>query len=161
MLLYPRARAQCETGSTQFALLGVIVALCLVAFAATAAFSLGGSRPGAPSVRDAPALSLARTAVEAAYIVSGDHEGSYSHVGLLSLRKAGGLPIARGHGAAWLSSASGHGGSFHATVTASSGDTFTVSRATDGSLSHTCSVQMTRATGSGCVGVGSAGTGTW
>lgn len=156
--VYRRARS--EAGATQVAFLGVVVALSVVVVAAMAAFTVGHSRTAPPAARDASAQTMAQKAVEAAYIVSGAHHGFYDHVGLLNLHKAGGVSFAPSHSNAWLSSASGHGATFVATVTAPSGDTFTVSRSNDGGLSRTCTV-LGAAAGSGCGHVDATGNGSW
>jgi hypothetical protein len=154
-------RARSEAGSTQFAFLGVIVALSLVVAAAIATVTVGHPRSVQPVARDASAQAVARRAVEAAYIVSGVHHGSYDHVGLLSLHKAAGVSFKPSSTSAWVSSASGHGQTFAATVTAPTGATYTVSRASDGTLSHTCKVAVSAAASSGCLHVDATGNGSW
>ena len=103
------------------------------------AASPGGSSPAAGARDDALALAVVRSAQAAAETIAVDANGNYSGVNAQAIHKlAPTVPITRG-AAAYLSRASGAASTYVLTATSASGDTFTITRRSDGSVQHACS----------------------
>jgi hypothetical protein len=156
--LHTRLRAQ--AGAGQVAVIGVALGLCVLVGAAFALFNSTSVRPPAAN-RDLSAQRVALQASEAASSLAGEHHGSFATVGLLSLHKDTLVPIRPAGGDAWLSAAAGTAHTYSLTVSASDGNTFTITRASDGSLSGTCHVVAGAGAGSGCEHVDASGAGVW
>lgn len=130
------------------------VMLVLLSVSAVAGAFAGNSSGGVYAER------VALAAQEAAQISAGDHHGSYVRVGLLQLRKTGGVPITPSAHGAWVSSVRSSRAGFSVTVTdGPSRDTFTITRASDGTVTRTC--QVSHFALGACHNLNAAGAGTW
>jgi type IV pilus assembly protein PilA len=153
MLSKLRRRAQDEKGFTLIELLVVILIIGILAAIAIPSFLNQKTK-----ATDASAKELARTSQTAAETYSTDHNGSYANMTAAALNTIEPtIQTAAGNNNAYLSdvTVSGGGTGYSVTATSTSSNTYTVTRAADGSTSRTCTPLSTSAASGGCVG------GTW
>jgi type IV pilus assembly protein PilA len=153
MLSKLRTRAQQEKGFTLIELLVVILIIGILAAIAIPSFLNQKSK-----ATDASAKELARSAQTAAETYSTDHSGSYAGVTAVALNGIEPtIRIVASNTDAYLSAAapSGGGTGYSVTTTSPSTNTFTITRAADGTTSRTCTPVAASAASGGCVN------GTW
>jgi len=153
-------RLSAEAGAGQVAVIGIALVLCALVVAAFA-LSTGTSGGLTSGARDTAAQRTALQASEAASQVGDDRGGSFAAVSLLSVHKLSLVPIRRRGSQPWLSAATGTAHTYSVTVTAPDGNTYTITKATDGSLSGTCHVVAGADAGSGCLHTDASGAGVW
>jgi type IV pilus assembly protein PilA len=148
MLQKLRQRANDEKGFTLIELLVVILIIGILAAIAIPSFLNQKSK-----AYDASAKELARTAETTAETIATDNGGSYSSLSLAQMNSyEATIQTAAGGGNAYLSTASGTANTYTVTATANNtNDTFTIVRASNGTISRTCAPVG----GTGCP------TGTW
>jgi hypothetical protein len=110
---------------------------------------------------DIAAQRLALEAGAAASDVAAAHHGSFDSVSLLSLHKGSLVAIRPSASQPWLSGAAGTAHAYSLTVTAPDGDTYTITRYTNGGLSGTCHVAVGAPAGNGCEHTDASGAGVW
>jgi hypothetical protein len=96
--------------------------------------------PLQPSTGDAAAAELARTAEVAIETLATDNNGSYAPANgdPLAMSAYGSIQIAPGNGEPYLSAITSTASSYAVTVTSTTGDTFSVIRASSGLITRTC-----------------------
>ncbi len=150
MLHKLRRRAEEEKGFTLIELLVVILIIGILAAIAIPSFLNQKTK-----ATDASAKELARTSQTAAETYSTDHNGSYAGMtasGLVSVEPT--IQITAGNNNAYLSNVtvSGGGSGYSVTATSTSGNTYTITRGSDGTVARTCTPTTTSAASGGCVG---------
>ena len=139
-----RVRAQGESGFTLVELLVVMLILGLLAAIAIPAFFNQRAK-----AQDADAKSTAKTAQTALETYSTDNNGSYSGATRGSLKTIEPTLSSASTGNNAITTLTTTSNSYTITVTSSSGNTFSIARATDGSLTYPCTPS---GGGGGCPG---------
>ncbi len=149
MLYKLRRRAQDEKGFTLIELLVVILIIGILAAIAIPSFLNQKTK-----ANDASAKELARTGETVAETYATDNNGLYT--GMSNTVLAGLEPTiqtAAGNNNAFLSAATPVGTTgYTVTATSTDGNTFSITRAANGTITRTCTPTATGASSGGCVG---------
>ena len=144
MLQKLRRRAEEEKGFTLIELLVVILIIGILAAIAIPAFLNQRGK-----AYDAAAKSQVKTAQTAMETYATDHNGSYANTTVAALQ--GVEPTLNDTTGAKLTGATGAATTYSVTSTSSNGNTFTITRNADGSVSRTCTASASPNSG-GCNG---------
>jgi type IV pilus assembly protein PilE len=129
--------------SAGFSLPEVLVAILIIGvLAAVAVPSLLSTTAKAS---DAQAKELAHTAQNAAEVFASDNGGSYQNLspsGLVAEERTLTTTPSKEH--AYLTAATGNSEGYSVTATAANGDQLTITRAANGTISHTCHSPVTK-----------------
>jgi type IV pilus assembly protein PilA len=158
MLYKLRQRMQDERGFTLIELLVVILIIGILAAIAIPSFLNQKSK-----ATDASAKELAHTAQVTAETFGTDHNGSYAGLTLTVMNQyEATIQTAAANGNAYLASVTvdGTGLGYTVTTASTSGDTFSITRADNGSITRTCTGPSNVTPASGIVVGGCVG-GTW
>jgi len=129
-----RVRAQSESGFTLVELLVVMLILGLLAAIAIPAFFNQRTK-----AQDAEAKSTAKTAQTALETYATDNNGSYANATRASLKNIEPTLSSASTGANAITTLTVAASGYTITVTSDSGNTFSIVRATDGSVTYPCS----------------------
>jgi type IV pilus assembly protein PilA len=155
MLHKLRMRARDEKGFTLIELLVVILIIGILAAIAIPSFLNQKSK-----ATDASAKELARTAETVAETLATDNNGSYASTSVANLVAAEPtINTSSTSNNAYLSAANDGSPTspgtdakgFYVTATSTSGNTYTITRADDGTVTRTCTPTTTSAASGGCV----------
>jgi len=139
-----RVRAQSESGFTLVELLVVMLILGLLAAIAIPAFFNQRTK-----AQDAEAKSTAKTAQTAIETFATDRNGQYTGATTAELKKIEPTLSTATSGENSIALSSIGANTYRITVTSASGNTFSIDRATDGSLTYPCTPS---GGGGGCPG---------
>src|SRR5436309_11881546 len=142
------SRTQTQSGYTLIELLVVILIIGVLAAIAIPSFLNQKSK-----ATDSSAKSLARSAETAAETYSTDHRGDYSGLSPSALQNIEPtIQTAPGNNNAYLTAASadGTGKGYTVTAVSMSSNTYSITRADDGSVTRTCTPSATSPNSGGC-----------
>jgi len=136
MLFKLRQRAKDERGFTLIELLVVILIIGILAAIAIPSFLNQKSKAS-----DAAAKELVHTAQVAIETLATDNNGSYVNCGTPTILAGyeATIQTSAGQGNAWLSGVTGTASGYTVTTTSTTGDTYSIIRAANGSLTRSCS----------------------
>jgi type IV pilus assembly protein PilA len=147
MLYKLRRRVEEEQGFTLIELLVVILIIGILAAIAIPSFLNQTSK-----AKDSSAKELVRSSQTAAETYATDNQGSYAGMSAASINQIEPtIPIVASTSHAYLSAVVSAANTYTVTTTSVNNNTYSVSRAADGTISHSCTVANPGAGQGGCV----------